>query len=73
MPNYQSTYSNMAFILLGFALESSSGCSYKEVLSSTIFEPLGLGMTSLTKPNQSQGAIPDGENDWHTDFGKYEA
>ncbi|KAL9047081.1 MAG: hypothetical protein Q9214_000251 [Letrouitia sp. 1 TL-2023] len=63
----------MAFVLLGFALESSSGCSYEEVLSSTIYEPLGLSMTSLTKPNHSQGAIPDGENDWHTDFGKYEA
>ena len=70
-PNYLATYSNVAFILLGLALESLTGQNYEAVISSTIFEPFDLRHTTLTKPADREGAIPNVTNDWNSDLSTY--
>lgn len=68
-PNDRSTYSNIAFSLLGLALEKSTGKTYAEIILSSILEPLGMHHTSLTKPKDSAGIIPSGPNYWRPDLG----
>ncbi|KAL8965847.1 MAG: hypothetical protein Q9197_006292, partial [Variospora fuerteventurae] len=70
-PNDRATYSNMNFVLLGFALEALSGQSYKEILDQKIFQPLGMERSRLTKPPDGQGVIPNATNDWNADIGTY--
>ncbi|KAI4179774.1 MAG: hypothetical protein LQ346_007123 [Caloplaca aetnensis] len=70
-PNYRATYSNMNFVLLGFALESVTGLSYEELINETIFQPLGMQHSRLTKPLDSEGVIPNTTNDWTADIGTY--
>jgi CubicO group peptidase (beta-lactamase class C family) len=66
--NDRSTYSNVAFSLLGLALEKATGKSYSEIISSSILQPLGLDNTTTTKPKDSDGIIPWGLNDWRQDL-----
>lgn len=70
-PNYKATYSNIAFVLLGFALEDMTGLAYADVVQSTIFNPLGMKRATMTKPSDSEGIIPNKTNDWSADIGTY--
>ncbi|KAL8709782.1 MAG: hypothetical protein Q9220_005568 [cf. Caloplaca sp. 1 TL-2023] len=70
-PNRQATYSNMNYVLLGFALESMTGTPYEELVKATIFDPLGMKRVTLRKPIDSEGVIPVGTNDWDSDIGTY--
>ena len=72
-PSYKATYSNMAFVLLGFALENITGLGYADVVQSTIFDPLGMERATLTKPSDTEGIIPNVTNDWAADIGTYGA
>jgi len=66
--NDRSTYSNVAFSLLGLALERTTGKSYSEIISSSILETLGMNHTTTKKPKDSAGIIPWGPNDWRRDL-----
>jgi CubicO group peptidase (beta-lactamase class C family) len=66
--NDRSTYSNVAFSLLGLALERTTGKPYSEIISSSILEPLGMNHTTTRKPKDSDGIIPWGPNDWRRDL-----
>jgi CubicO group peptidase (beta-lactamase class C family) len=66
--NDRSTYSNVAFSLLGLALERTTGKPYSEIISSSILQPLGMNQTTTTKPKDSAGIIPWGPNDWRRDL-----
>ncbi|MCJ1390340.1 hypothetical protein MMC18_003199 [Xylographa bjoerkii] len=68
-PNYRSTYSNVAYSLLGLALENVTGQSFEDIIASSILKPLGMHNTSFSKPSDSDGIIPYGFNDWRTDLG----
>jgi len=68
-PNDRSTYSNVAFSLLGMVLERVTGTSYDEIIHSSILEPLGMKHTRTTKPKDSAGIIPYGPNDWAIELG----
>ena len=68
-PNDRSTYSNVAFSLLGLALERVTGESYDKVLYASILGPLGMKNTRTTKPKDSDGIIPFGPNDWAQKLG----
>ncbi|KAL8839752.1 MAG: hypothetical protein Q9170_001623 [Blastenia crenularia] len=70
-PNARATYSNMAFVLLGFALEAVSGLSYEKLVDLLIFNPIGMNKARLSKPPDSQGVIPDQTNDWDAHIGTY--
>jgi len=64
-PNQKSTYSNVAFELLGLAVENVTGLPYEDVLTQNILKPVGMGNTSITKPDDSTGAIPNTpDNAW---------
>lgn len=52
-------YSNVAYILLAYALEEISGKDWLSLLTDNILEPLGLENTYYTTPNDtSNGVIP---------------
>ncbi|KAL8664193.1 MAG: hypothetical protein Q9202_003271 [Teloschistes flavicans] len=62
----------MAFVLLGFALESLTGLSYEDLVKKTIFDPLGMERATLKRPLDSEGVIPNlTNNDWDADLGTY--
>ena len=70
-PDAKATYSNVAFILLGVVLENVTGKSYGDLVTSLFFEPLDMRGSSLMKPKDSDGIIPDMMNDWGSDLGAY--
>ena len=68
--NDRSTYSNVAFSLLGQVLEKATGKPYAEIIASLITGPLGMNNTGTTKPEDSAGIIPWGPiNDWAQELG----
>jgi len=69
-PNQKSSYSNVAFELLGLAIENVTGLPYAEILDRNILTPLGMTNTSLAKPDDSTGAIPNTpDNVWDYPMG----
>ncbi|KAL8947881.1 MAG: hypothetical protein Q9222_005883 [Ikaeria aurantiellina] len=70
-PNRQATYSNMNFVLLGFALEGMTRMPYEELVQATVFTSLGMERAALRKPIDSEGVIPRLTNDWDSDIGTY--
>ena len=71
-PNYKSSYSNIAFILLGFVIETVAAKSYHEALDELILQPLGMQRTTVKKPKDSDGVIPAIKNDWNYIAGAYD-
>lgn len=69
-PNQKSTYSNDAFSLLGLVLANVTGtANYSEYIRKAIFEPLGMKHTTLNKPAETTGVIPDVFNYWDVELG----
>lgn len=68
-PNQKSTYSNVAFNLLGLALENATGLPYSRYIEKSIFEPLNMTSTSLEKPDDSVAVLPKGHNYWDIEEG----
>lgn len=68
-PNQKSTYSNIAFILLGLALENVTGMPYADYIKTAIFEPLGMNHTSFEKPEDAVAVLPLERNFWDMDVG----
>ncbi|ORX95317.1 beta-lactamase/transpeptidase-like protein [Clohesyomyces aquaticus] len=71
LPNTKPAYSNTAFMLLGYALETITGQPYKEILKDSLIDPLGLTGTSYSKPEDDEGVVPINASvsDWARDFG----
>ncbi|KIW85676.1 hypothetical protein Z517_01068 [Fonsecaea pedrosoi CBS 271.37] len=65
-PNQKSTYSNIAFELLGLVLANVTGTSYEEYIESAILRPLEMTATSFRKPPDSVAILPKG-NAWYWD------
>ncbi|KAI1413840.1 beta-lactamase/transpeptidase-like protein [Hypoxylon sp. FL1857] len=71
-PYQTPAYSNVAFQLLGYALETITGKTFQTLLENTVIKPLGLNRTFLRAPNDSLGIIP-GDHDttgWAFDIGE---
>ncbi|KAJ5368394.1 uncharacterized protein N7496_008154 [Penicillium cataractarum] len=64
-------YSNAAFQILAYALETMTGQSYEVLLQRDIITPLGLNGTYYKTPNISLGVVPNdsGEYWWNFDLG----
>ncbi|KAF2015175.1 beta-lactamase/transpeptidase-like protein [Aaosphaeria arxii CBS 175.79] len=58
-PWQTATYSDVAYQLLAYALESISGKSFKDILEERIIKPLGLNHTYYEFAPPSEGIIPD--------------
>jgi hypothetical protein len=74
-PNTTPAYSNSAFALLGYVLESIAGVSYEEAMQRSLIEPLGLKHTFGMIPDPSLGAIALGEtfSGWDIDIHEVQA
>ncbi|KAI0967244.1 beta-lactamase/transpeptidase-like protein [Xylaria arbuscula] len=65
-------YSNVAFQLLCYAMETITGKTFESLLEETVLKPLGLNHTFLRAPEDSRGIIPgDPESTgWSFDLGE---
>ena len=59
-PNQKTTYSNIAFELLGLALANVTGLSYEESIESSILHAQSMSQTSFSKPSDSVAVLPKG-------------
>ena len=58
---YTPIYSNAAYQILAYVLESMTGKSYQTLLSEDLLQPLGLTQFSYSVLNASTGIIPSVE------------
>lgn len=65
-PNQKSTYSNIAFELLGLVLANVTGLSYEQYIEGSILAPLNMTGTSFSKPPDSVAVRPKGDG-WYWD------
>ncbi|KAK5465165.1 hypothetical protein LTS15_001728 [Exophiala xenobiotica] len=65
-PNQKSTYSNIAFELLGLVLSNVTGMRYEDYIETTISRPLKMTGTSFSKPCDSVAVLPKNES-WYWD------
>ena len=69
-PHSTPIYSNTAFRILSYALETIAGNSLENIMKENVFKPLGLKHTSIRKPvDDSLGVIPQGNSVWFYDIG----
>jgi hypothetical protein len=68
-PNMKSSYSNIAFELLGLILERVTKKTYEQYITDAIFKPLGMSKSSLSLPTDSAGVIPLNPQAWNLDLG----
>ncbi|KIW67042.1 hypothetical protein PV04_06319 [Phialophora macrospora] len=59
-PGRKSTYSNIAFELLGLAIANVTGVAYEEAVTASILRPLGMAETSFAKPDDTVAVLPNG-------------
>jgi CubicO group peptidase (beta-lactamase class C family) len=69
LPHSTPIYSNTAFRLLSYALEAIVGDKFESVMEECVFKLLLLNHTSIRKPADSFGVIPQGDSMWSYDIG----
>lgn len=72
MPGTSPVYSNDAFQILGYVVESITGKPFETTLSTKILEPLGINQTTLSTPKTStSGVIPINKtaSGWSSNYG----
>ncbi|CAI4217598.1 unnamed protein product [Parascedosporium putredinis] len=58
-PDYAPAYSNVAYMLLAYALEELTGKDWETLLATNVLDPLGLENTFFNTPNDTSiGVIP---------------
>ncbi|KAK2801506.1 hypothetical protein FQN50_007722 [Emmonsiellopsis sp. PD_5] len=60
----RAAYSDIAYSILGYALEDLTGLTFEEVLKTTILGPLGLDDTGTTPPSVERGILPLNSGAW---------
>jgi len=68
-PNQESTYSNVAFELLGLVIEKVTNQTFESYITEAIFKPLNMTKSSLSPPPDSAGVIPLMPHYWDVDEG----
>ncbi|RVX70222.1 hypothetical protein B0A52_05555 [Exophiala mesophila] len=69
-PKYKSTYSNIAFDLLGLVLANVTGSSFEDYIRTSILDPLNMTLSSFTPPPDSFAVLPKDNRDfWDVDLG----
>ncbi|KAH7110552.1 beta-lactamase/transpeptidase-like protein [Dendryphion nanum] len=68
-PNQKSTYSNVAYELIGVAVANVAKQSYESYIEDAIFKPLGMTRSYLSLPPDNVGVIPLGPHYWDIDQG----
>ena len=72
-PEFLSSYCNVGYVLLGFAIEKVTGESFTSVLQNLVLDPLSMTSTSLTNPEQNKAALREGDTFWNLDLDAYNA
>ncbi|KAF9765487.1 hypothetical protein IL306_002220 [Fusarium sp. DS 682] len=67
-PNERPAYSNMAFVILGMALEEHTGKNFSELIEHFVSGPLGMSSTFPSPGNDDKAVIPPGESSWGSDY-----
>ncbi|KAM0085771.1 hypothetical protein ACKRZS_001935 [Fusarium odoratissimum] len=67
-PNERPAYSNMAFVILGMALEVYTGKTYAQLLEGIVSGPLGMNNTFPSPGNDDKAVIPSGDSSWGSDY-----
>ena len=73
LPGDKAAYSDIGFILLGYALEYATGKPYETIVKEKILDPLHLRDTQFELPPTSKAIIPDGQSFFDLEFGYYRA
>lgn len=69
-PKYKSTYSNIAFDLLGLVLANVTGSSFEDYIYSSILDPLNMTISSFKPPPDTFAVLPkDSQEFWDVDLG----
>ena len=66
-PNERPAYSNMAFVLLGMALEEYTGKNFTQLLKE-VTDSLGLNNTFASPGNENKAVIPP-DSSWGSNYG----
>jgi CubicO group peptidase (beta-lactamase class C family) len=72
-PSTTPTYSNIAFQILAYALESITGKKFKDMLETDLISKLQLNGTTYAQPvNSARGVIPGTleSSGWNFDIGE---
>ncbi|XWW96103.1 hypothetical protein V2A60_004073 [Cordyceps javanica] len=70
LPCTTPVYSNAAFRILAYILESFAKKPFQDVITESVFRPLGLGRSATVRPQQhSVGVIPAGDSGWFRSIG----
>ncbi|KAF2015353.1 beta-lactamase/transpeptidase-like protein [Aaosphaeria arxii CBS 175.79] len=68
-PNQKSSYSNLAFEIVGLAVANVTNQTYESYIKDAIFDPLEMTKSTLSLPPDSAGVIPVGSHYWDVDAG----
>ncbi|EMD62698.1 hypothetical protein COCSADRAFT_182937 [Bipolaris sorokiniana ND90Pr] len=68
-PNQASTYSNVAYEILGLVLSHVRNQTYESYIDEAIFKPLKMSKSTFSLPPDSAGVIPSGLHFWDVDEG----
>ena len=71
LPGDRAAYSDLAFILLGYALENATRETYPDIIKNTITTPLGLKNTGFDVPSAANSIIPQGTPWFGFDLGNF--
>ncbi|KAF5594806.1 beta-lactamase 3 [Fusarium pseudoanthophilum] len=67
-PNESPAYSNMAFVLIGMALEEYTGKTYAQLLEKITSGPLDMTNTFPSPGDDDKAVIPHGDSSWGLDY-----
>jgi hypothetical protein len=65
----ESSYSNVAFELLGLVLSNVTNQTYESYIDQSIFQPLNMSKSTFSLPPDSAGVIPLNPHYWDVDAG----
>ncbi|KAH9874863.1 hypothetical protein J1614_004350, partial [Plenodomus biglobosus] len=68
-PNQKSTYSNVAYELLGLVISRVTNQTYESYIEDAIFKPLNMSKSTLSLPPDSAGVIPTNPHFWDVNEG----
>ncbi|PNP60831.1 hypothetical protein FNYG_14451 [Fusarium nygamai] len=67
-PDERPAYSNMAFVLLGMALEEYTGKTYAQLIEEIISGLLDMTNTFPSPGDDDRAVIPSGDSSWGSDY-----
>ncbi|KAE8858979.1 hypothetical protein PTNB73_08459 [Pyrenophora teres f. teres] len=68
-PNQASTYSNVAYEILGLVISHVRNKTYESYIDEAIFKPLNMSTSTFSLPPDSAGVIPSGDQFWDVNEG----